>query len=141
MNWALNCCIGCQNPNRFILISTKNLFDPFIFDIRNFCVLSSWTKNSLASDSLFTKHQFKMDLICKLTKDWEQGLISISNTRFPTSFIKYEFLKMFRYKQDVICQGEGPVHNIRWRGRFAAWITDKVNKFNQLKLISALPSS
>ena len=30
-----------------------------------------------------------------------------------------------RYKQEVLCQGEGPITNIRWRGRFAAWITDK----------------
>ena len=30
-----------------------------------------------------------------------------------------------RYKQDVICQGEGPISNIKWRGRFAAWVTEK----------------
>ena len=30
-----------------------------------------------------------------------------------------------RYKQEVLCQGEGPIANIRWRGRFAAWVTDK----------------
>ena len=30
-----------------------------------------------------------------------------------------------RYKQEVLCQGEGPITSIRWRGRFAAWITDK----------------
>ena len=30
-----------------------------------------------------------------------------------------------RYKQEVLCQGEGPISNIKWRGRFAAWITDK----------------
>jgi len=30
-----------------------------------------------------------------------------------------------RYKQEVICQGEGPIFNAKWRGRFAAWITNK----------------
>jgi len=39
--------------------------------------------------------------------------------------IMYEKTFLSRYKQDVICQGEGSVFNIRWRGRFVAWVTDK----------------
>jgi hypothetical protein len=38
-----------------------------------------------------------------------------------------KFFRISRYKQEVLCQGEGLVSGIKWRGRFAAWITNKVS--------------
>jgi len=52
-----------------------------------------------------------------------------SGRRFMTAvedrLILHEKTFLSRYKQDVICQGEGPVSSIKWRGRFAAWVTQK----------------
>jgi hypothetical protein len=52
-----------------------------------------------------------------------------SGRRFMTGvedrLTMHEKVLFGRYKQEVVCQGEGPVANIRWRGRFAAWVTDK----------------
>ena len=39
--------------------------------------------------------------------------------------VMHEKVIFGRYKQEVLCQGEGEVNNIKWRGRFAAWVTDK----------------
>ena len=52
-----------------------------------------------------------------------------SGRRFMTGaedrLVLHEKTLFGRYKQEVLCQGEGQVCNIRWRGRFAAWVTDK----------------
>jgi len=52
-----------------------------------------------------------------------------SGRRFMTGvedkLILHEKVIFSRYKQDILCHGEGPVCNIKWRGRFAAWVTDK----------------
>eukprot|EP00092_Neocalanus_flemingeri_P033946 GFUD01036912.1.p1 GENE.GFUD01036912.1~~GFUD01036912.1.p1 ORF type:complete len:874 (+),score=241.55 GFUD01036912.1:57-2678(+) len=52
-----------------------------------------------------------------------------SGKRFMTGvedkLILHEKVIFSRYKQDILCQGEGSVCNIKWRGRFAAWVTDK----------------
>ena len=39
--------------------------------------------------------------------------------------VMHEKVIFGRYKQEILCQGEGQVCNIKWRGRFAAWVTDK----------------
>ncbi len=39
--------------------------------------------------------------------------------------ILHEKTLFSRYKQTVLCEGEGPVSLIKWRGRFAAWTTNK----------------
>ena len=40
--------------------------------------------------------------------------------------VLHERIFLGRYKQTVLCEGEGPITSIRWRGRFAAWISHKV---------------
>ena len=40
--------------------------------------------------------------------------------------VLHERIFLGRYRQSVLCEGEGPVTCIRWRGRFAAWISRKV---------------
>jgi len=46
------------------------------------CSLIGWTQNSLASDWIsdcrFAGYQIKIKIICRLTKDRDQALISIS---------------------------------------------------------------
>ena len=68
-----------------------------------------------------------------------------SGRRFMTGvedkLIMHEKVIFGRYKQEVLCQGEGQVCNIRWRGRFAAWVTDKgVRVFDvvEMKTISLI---
>jgi len=52
-----------------------------------------------------------------------------SGRRFMTGvedkLILHEKAFFGNYKQEILCQGEGSVCNIKWRGRFAAWVTDK----------------
>ena len=54
---------------------------------------------------------------------------SNSGRRFMTGvddkLIMHEKVIFGRYKQEILCQGEGQVCNIKWRGRFAGWVTDK----------------
>ena len=38
----------------------------------------------------------------------------------------HERVFLGRYRQTVLCEGEGPITCIRWRGRFAAWVSRKV---------------
>ena len=55
--------------------------------------------------------------------------------------IMHEKVIFNRYKQEVLCQGEGQVTNIKWRGRFAAWVADKgVRVFDvvEMKMISLI---
>jgi hypothetical protein len=39
--------------------------------------------------------------------------------------VLHERLFLSRYKQTVLCEGEGAITSIKWRGRFAAWISGK----------------
>ena len=39
--------------------------------------------------------------------------------------VLHERIFLGRYRQTVLCEGEGPITCIRWRGRFAAWISRK----------------
>jgi len=52
-----------------------------------------------------------------------------SGRRFMTGaedqVVLHEKVLFGRYKQEVLCQGEGQVGSIKWRGRFAAWTTSK----------------
>ena len=41
----------------------------------------------------------------------------------------HERVFLGRYRQTVLCEGEGPITCIRWRGRFAAWVSRKVRSF------------
>ena len=54
---------------------------------------------------------------------------SSSGKRFMSGvedkLVMHEKVIFGRYKQEILCQGEGQVCNIKWRGRFAAWVTDK----------------
>ena len=52
-------------------------------------------------------------------------MISLLKIKLANTFFICHALQ--RYKQEVICQGEGPIFNAKWRGRFAAWITNKVS--------------
>ena len=42
--------------------------------------------------------------------------------------VLHERIFLGRYRQTVLCEGEGPITCIRWRGRFAAWISRKVRR-------------
>ena len=42
----------------------------------------------------------------------------------------HERVFLGRYRQTVLCEGEGPITCIRWRGRFAAWVSRKVRNSN-----------
>ena len=68
-----------------------------------------------------------------------------SGRRFMTGagdkLVMHEKVIFGRYKQEVLCHGEGEVTNIKWRGRFAAWVTDKgVRVFDvvEMKMISLI---
>uniref|UniRef100_A0A224Z3G9 Vacuolar protein-sorting protein n=1 Tax=Rhipicephalus zambeziensis TaxID=60191 RepID=A0A224Z3G9_9ACAR len=72
-----------------------------------------------------------------LTFDRPVGAVAIdpnfyrsgSGRRFVTGIDKvvlYEKGFLSRYRTTILHQGEGPVRNISWKGRFAAWATDLV---------------
>ncbi|XP_049517182.1 vacuolar protein sorting-associated protein 41 homolog isoform X2 [Dermacentor silvarum] len=71
----------------------------------------------------------------RLTFDRPVGAVAIdpnfyrsgSGRRFVTGVDKvvlYEKGFLSRYRTTILHQGEGPVRNISWKGRFAAWATD-----------------
>jgi len=74
-------------------------------------------------------HNFKMDKPARTIAIDPIYARANSGRRFMTTsedkLIIHEKTFLSRYKQDTICQGEGEIHNVRWRGRFAAWATNK----------------
>ena len=67
-----------------------------------------------------------------------------SGKRFMTGddkVILHERIFLSRYKQTVLCENEGPITSIKWRGRFAAWISNRgvrVYDVIEFKMISLI---
>jgi len=74
-------------------------------------------------------HDIKMDRPVKAVAIDPIYARSNSGRRFMTGVedkvTLHEKTFLSRYKTTVLCQGEGQVTSIKWRGRFAAWVTDK----------------